>query len=744
MRILTMLAIVAALFPHTARAADTADLVRWRAESVRVTITRDDWGIAHVHGRSDPDAVFGMVYAQAEDDFSRVETNYLDALGRLAEAEGESAVWSDLRQRLFVDPAALKADYASSPPWLRALMDAWADGLNAYLADHPQVKPRVITRFEPWMALSFTEGSIGGDIERASLPELQAFYDHPQAAAHAEAAAQLAQAENTGVFKEPGGSNGIAIAPANTAAGHALLLINPHTSFYFRSELQMSSDEGLDAYGAATWGQFFIYQGFNPHIGWMHTSTGADAVDEFAETIVRRDGRLFYRYGGELRRVSTALITLPYRLADGTMASRTFTVYRTHHGPIVRQAGGKWIALALMNTPVAALSQSYLRTKAHDYASFLKVAQTYRANSSNNTVFADDKGEIALLMPQFIPRRDDRFDYTAPVDGADPATDWQGLTAFEQTPHLLNPANGWIMNTNDWPYSAAGDLSPRREAFPHYMDTAGENPRGLHATELLTGRRGWSLESLNRAAFDPHLPAFAKLIPLLVNAYDQAPKSDPLKSRLKDQVDTLRAWDDRWAADSVATSLAVFWGEALWADSAGQAKAAKLPVYDWMADRMSPQQKLQALATASDRLTKDFGSWRTPWGEINRYQRLDDAIAPHFDDARPSLPVPFTSAQWGSLASFGAHRYPNTKRYYGSSGNSFVAAVEFGPKVRAVAVTAGGESGHLGSPHFTDQADRYRSGQLRPVYFYPSDLSGHVARRYHPGEAFAGPDGVSR
>ena len=684
-----------------------------------------------------------MVYAQAEDDFNRVETNYLNALGRLAETEGESALWSDLRQRLFVDPNALKADYAASPPWLHALMDAWADGLNAYLADHPQVKPRVITRFEPWMALSFSEGSIGGDIERAPLSELQAFYDRPQASARA-AAAKIAEADDARRFKEPGGSNGIAIAPSNTADGHALLLINPHTSFYFRSELQMTSDQGLDAYGAATWGQFFIYQGFNRHIGWMHTSSGVDAVDEFAETVVRQGAHFFYRFGSELRPVTASQISLAYRLPGGGMASRTFTAYRTHHGPIVRQAGGKWVAMALMNTPVAALSQSYLRTKAGDYASFLKIAQTYRANSSNNTVFADDKGEIAFLTPQFIPRRDDRFDYTAPVDGSDPATDWRGLTALDQTPHLLNPANGWIMNTNDWPYAAAGDLSPRREAYPRYMDMAGENPRGLHATELLTGRRGWTLDSLNRAAFDPHLPAFAKLVPLLVQAYDQAPASDPLKARLKDQVAALRSWDERWAADSTATSLAVFWGEALWADSAAKAKAAKASVYDWMADRTSAQQKLQALATASDRLTEDFGAWRTPWGEINRYQRLDDAIVPHFDDGQPSLPVPFTSAQWGSLASFGAKRYPNTKRYYGSSGNSFVAAVEFGPRVRAVAVTAGGESGHPGSRHFTDEADRYRTGQLRPVYFYASDLRGHVERRYHPGEPQGAANGVSR
>ena len=736
MRRLWAVTLSCAVLATSARAQSSEDLARWRVEAARATVTRDDWGIAHVHGRTDADAVFAMVYAQAEDDFDRVETNYINSLGRLAEAQGEDAIWQDLRQKLFIDPDVLRADYASSPTWLKSLMDAWADGLNFYLATHPKVKPRVITRFEPWMALSFTEGSIGGDIERVSLKDLQAFYGAatgPQATGAAGTPApRTAEAELR--YQEPTGSNGIAIAPFDTHDGHALLLINPHTSFYFRSELQMSSDEGLDAYGAATWGQFFVYQGFNPHVGWMHTSTAVDTVDEFAETIVHKDGRLWYRYGGDLRPVVVSQITVPYRSRDGARASRSFTVYRTHHGPIVRAADGRWISIALMNTPVAALSQSYLRTKTVDYASFLKVAETYRANSSNNTIFADDRGEIAFLVPQFIPRRDDRFDYSAPVDGADPADDWRGLTPLAQTPHVYDPQNGWVMNTNDWPYSAAGPDSPRRQDFPRYMDTVGETPRGVHATRLLSGHRGWTLESLNAAAFDPYLPVFARLIPLLAQAYDQTPASDPLKAQLRDPVAALRAWDDRWGADSVETSLAVFWGEALWAKAAPAAKAAHADVYDQMADRTSAHDKLQALVVAVDRLTGDFGGWRTPWGHINRFQRLTDDIAPSFSDAAPSIPVPFTSSQWGSLASFGAKPYPGTRKYYGTSGNSFVAVVEFGPKVRAVAVTAGGESGHPVSPHFDDEAKRYASGALRPVYFYPSDLAGHVERRYHPGE----------
>jgi acyl-homoserine-lactone acylase len=713
------LAVLAAGGP--ARAAD--ELGRLKTEAARVSIVRDDWGIAHVHGPRDADAVFGMAYAQAEDDFNRVETNYLTNLGRTAEAEGEKAIWQDLRQRLYVDPADLQAKYAASPAWLKALMDGWADGLNYYLATHPDVKPKVITHFEPWMALSFTEGSIGGDIERVSLAELQAFYGAPRTAMRDDPLA----------FREPSGSNGIAIGPQITKDGHALLLINPHTSFFFRSELQMTSDEGLDAYGAVTWGQFFVYQGFNQHAGWMHTSSGVDVVDEFAETIQRRGGKLFYQYGKALRPVSVSTVTVAYRTAGGALANRSFTVYRTHHGPIVRAAGDKWIAFAMMYKPVEALEQSFLRTKAGDYAAFAKAAEL-KANSSNNTLFADDKGEIAYLHPQFIPVRDDRFDYTRPVDGADPATDWKGLTPVEQAPHVLNPKGGWVYNTNNAPWTAAGPESPRRDAFPKYMDQAGENPRGPHAVRVLEGRADFTREALLKAAFDPYLTAFARLVPGLVAAYDAAPAGDPVKARLKDEVAALRAWDFRWSAASSETSLAVFWGEALWAKAAPGARAAHMSVWDYMAEKSPPQDRLAALAEASDRLTRDFGTWKTPWGEINRFQRLNDDIVQTFHDDAPSIPVPFASAQWGSLASFGARRYPGTKRYYGTSGNSFVAVVEFGPRVRAVAVTAGGESGHPQSPHFNDQAQRYAAGALREVYFYPDQLQGHTERAYRPGE----------
>jgi len=703
--------------------ASSEDEARWRSQAQDTRIVRDDWGIAHIRGKTDADAIFGMLYAQAEDDFNRVETNYLNAMGRLAEAEGESAVYQDLRMKLFIAPDQLQAQFKASPPWLKKLMIAWADGLNFYLHSHPEVRPRVIHRFEPWMALSFSEGSIGGDIERVQLGPLQAFYGE-------RSAVQLTAVRDT-LEREPGGSNGIAIAPANTLNHHALLLINPHTSFFFRSELQVSSDEGLDAYGAVTWGQFFIYQGFNERLGWMHTSSGVDNVDFFLETVMQRNGHVYYRYAGGWRPMTVATIKVPYHTALGASTVRSFTVYRTHHGPIVQQIGDKWVSIALMQKPIEALSQSFGLTKARDYAAFMKVMEL-RANSSNNTVFADAEGNVAYLHPQFVPRRDDHFDYTHPVDGSNPATEWKGLHTLEQLPHVLNPSNGWIMNTNDWPYSAAGPNSPRRENYPRYMDTAGENPRGVHATLLLQDHQDFTPASLNAAAFDSYLPAFAQLIPSLLAAYDALPADDPLQAKLADQIAVLRAWDCRWGVHSVATTLAALWGDELWDQAKKQADAENRSVYDQLAQHLDAHLRLAALAAVSDRLQQDFGLWRVPWGEMNRYQRLTGDVVQKFTDAGPSIPVEFTSARWGSLASFGAHRYEGTKKYYGTNGNSFVAIVEFGDRVSARAITMGGESGDPQSPHFNDQAARYADGSLREVYFYPEQLVHHTERAYHP------------
>ncbi len=701
------------------------EVAAWQERAAGITVIRDDWGVPHVYGKTDADAVFGLMYAQAEDDFNRVETNFLNAMGRLAEAEGEAEIWRDLRMKLFIDPAELQASYKESPAWLRALMDAWADGLNYYLHTHPEVTPRVLTRFEPWMALSFSEGSIGGDIERVSLAQLEAFYG-------GNASRQVASADSALDYPaEPTGSNGFAIAPANSATGNALLFINPHTSFFFREEAHMVSEEGLNAYGALTWGQFFVYQGFNETAGWMHTSSGVDNIDEYLETIIRKGDEVFYRYDGEERPVQMKKVVVPYKTDTGT-AEREFTVYRTHHGPIVREVDGQWVAVRLMEEPLKALQQSYLRTKARNLAEYRKTMELH-TNSSNNTVYADAEGNIAYFHANFVPRRNPRFDWTRPVDGSTPDTEWDGVHGIDESPNVFNPPVGWIQNTNNWPYSASGPDSPKERDYATYFDRNGENPRGVHAVQVLEGKKDFTLETLRDAAFDTYQPEFATLVPALVRAWDQLGASSPLKARLRAQVDVLRTWDYRWSLESVANTLAVFWGEELWRRSTPDAQKAGVTVYQYLRTHATPAARLDALAAASDRIAEGFGRWDTPWGEVNRFQRLTGDIVQKFDDKGPSTPVGFPSARWGSLASFGARAYPGTQRWYGTSGNSFVAAVEFGDRVRARAVTAGGLSSNPNSRHFNDQAERYAAGDLRDVYFYPEDVRAHAEREYKPG-----------
>jgi acyl-homoserine-lactone acylase len=363
----------------------------------------------------------------------------------------------------------------------------------------------------------------------------------------------------------------------------------------------------------------------------------------------------------------------------------------------------------------------------------MQIAQL-KANSSNDTLFADDKGEIAYLHPQFVPTRDDRFDYTKPVDGTDPSTDWSALHRLSSLPNSINPPNGWVQNTNSWPYRAAGAYSPDPKYFPKYMDTVGPNFRETHALQLLTRSRGWTLETFQAAAYDSFQPGFAELVPTLLRAYDLLPTADPRRERLAGPTSVLRGWNFRWSADSVAQSVAIYWGEALIAALHPPADEDKNTYMARIARDTTAAQKIGALDDAVAKLQRDFGRWQVPWGEINRFQRISPSIAPQFNDDGPSIPVPFAAAKYGSLASFERRGPEVTKHIFGSYGNSFVAVVEFGPRVRAKAVSAGGESGDPNSPHFNDQAGRYASGALRDVYFYPDQLNGHTERTYHPGE----------
>jgi acyl-homoserine lactone acylase PvdQ len=703
------------------------EISKWKEQAKTITITRDKWGIAHISGKTDADAVFGMLYAQCEDDFNRVEKNYITATARQAEAEGENFIYHDLRQRLYLDTLQAIAIFNESPQWMKRICYAFADGINYYLSTHPQTKPKLIKRFQPWMPLLFSEGSIGGDLEAISLAELESFYTK-------RASTIKEEVTDDGNEPEPRGSNGFVIAPSKSASGNALLLINPHTSFYFRSEIHVTSEEGLNAYGAVTWGQFFIYQGFNSGCGWMHPTSRADAIDEYEETISQKDNQYFYKYGSETREVKSEKISITYKKGDQKL-KKEFTVYKTHHAPVVAERNGKWICTKIMVEPLKALTQSYQRTKAKNYDEFKKVMEL-RTNSSNNTLFADANGTIAYWHGDFIPKRNPNFNWEAPVDGSNPETEWKGLHELNEIIQLKNPASGWIQNCNQTPFTSSGASSPDKTKYPTYMAPDTENARGLHAVKVLAQENKFTLDKLIAAAYDPWLPGMERLLPSLLKGYDEvASTTDSLKS-LSGPIQTLKAWDYKWSNESVATLLSIYWAQHLRQLMIGRMspKLSQLEMIDYVKNEASNKEKVKALQNAVSEITRDFGKWQVGWGEVNRFQRLTGNIEGVYDDNKPSLAVPFTSSLWGSLAAYGSKKYPNTKKMYGNVGNSFVAVVEFGKRIKAKSVVTGGPSGDPTSPHFNDESSLYAQGKFKDVLFYKEDIARHTERSYHPGE----------
>lgn len=705
----------------------TSEQERWQAQAHTIEIIRDHFGVPHIYGTTDADAVFGLLYAQCEDDFNRVEQNYIWATGRLAEVEGEGAIYSDLRAKMFMTEAEAKANFDKSPDWLKELCNAFADGINYYLHTHPEVKPRLITKFEPWMPMYFSEGSIGGDIERVSTQKIKAFYDGISIDQFEFIEELTKKAE-----AEPAGSNGIAIHGKLTKSGNPILLINPHTSFFFRGEVHVISEEGLNAYGAVTWGQFFIYQGFNEKTGWMHTSTYTDVIDEFEEDLVKVEGKLMYRYGEELREVEMLETTLKYKDGD-EIKSRTFPFYRTHHGPITQSTqDGKWIATAMMWEPVKALEQSYIRSKKDGYKGFREMMDI-KTNSSNNTVYADSEGNIGYFHGNFIPKRDVSFDYQNPVDGSNPKTDWQGLHDVDEHITLLNPENGWLQNCNSTPFTAAAEFSPKQEDYPNYMSLNRENFRGVHAIDLLSKNKDYTINSVIELAYDPFLPAFEVLIPGLVLAFKQSEYKD---KNIYNAVEILSDWDYKTSKESVAMTLAHYYGMNIVQNGKRPRTMNSMELFEYFGGETSPQnEKLELFANTVNYLNETFGSWNLPWGQVNRYQRLNSDIEQKFDDNKPSIPVGFASGRWGALAAYGvSYTNPEAKKIYGTRGNSFVAVVEFGDKVKAKTILAGGQSSDTTSVHFNDQAKPYVDMEFKDVPFYREDVLNVAKKIYKPGE----------
>ncbi len=713
------------LFPLTSfsQKFTAGEITKFEQEAKATTIIRDNWGVPHIYGKTDADVVFGLMYTQCEDNFKGIEQNYLYQLGRQTEAAGEKPLYTDVQLQLIADTADAIKDYKASPLWFKKLMDAFADGMNYYLYKHPEVKPIVFKRFEPWFALMFTDGSVSATVTGGiNLNETSSFYGGNSQS--------LGAVYKPDIDEKEIGSNGFAIAPSRSKTGHAMLYINPHVPFYFRSEVQLVSGEGLDVYGAVTWGQFFVYQGFNQHCGWMHTSSNADVGDLYAEKMTQKDGQWYYEYNGQLKPVTSRKLVFKVKKGD-VVEQKEITGYYTHHGPVLGSRDGKWLSLKANNRSYNALLESWLITKANTFDEYKK-AMSLLSNATNNTVYADDKGNIAFWYGNFMPKRDPKLDWTLPVDGTTPATEWQGLHQLDELVHVYNPQTGWIENCNSTPFTSSGASSPDKTKYPAYMAPDGQNFRAVNAIKLLDNDQKLTLDELIDKGYDHYLTAFDILLPPLFNAYNTA--DDSLKQKIALPIQLLQQWDRRTAANSAATTLAIEWGT-LMLRELPPAKTAEAGTYQTarvseMLKNMSAQQMLVLFNKALNNLQQLYGTWDVNWGDINRYQRPADGVT--FNDSLPSLPVGSTSSAFGQLPSF-VSRTMNTKKRYGYSGNSFIAAVEFGSRIKAKTVITGGQSFNPASKHYTDQAGMYIEGKFKDVLFYKDDVLKHAEKTYHPG-----------
>jgi acyl-homoserine lactone acylase PvdQ len=712
------------------------EIAKFELQAKQVTIIRDTWGISHIYSKTDADAVFGLLFAQCEDDFKRVEMNALENLGRTSEATGENNLYDDLQMRLIYDSVAAINDYRKCPAWFKKLLDASADGVNYYLYKHPEVKPAALHRFQPWYALMRTNGSISAtNTGGVSVQETKKFYTNNNSIPDNDETSFIRKL-NEEDYQNITGSNGFAVAPSKTKSKNAILYINPHVTFYFRSEVHMVSDEGLNAYGAVTWGQFFVFQGFNQHCGWMHTSSVADLADLYMEKIVKRDNQLFYKYDNTLKPVTSKQITISYKKND-QLIPQTFTAYFTHHGPVMASRDGKWLSLKENNRSLKGLMQSWLRTKAKSFSEFEKIMQM-RSNTSDNTVYADDKGNIAYWHGNFIPIRDTKYDWSHPVDGTTSATEWKGIHPLNDIVHVHNPSTGWIQNCNSTPFAVSGSASPNKNKYPLYMAPDGQNPRSVNVIRLLSNENNFTLDKMIETGYNTHLAAFDILLPPLLIAYDEKQKQEiKINADLDEAIQLLKLWNRKSSTSSVATTLAVEWASKLSQKMQPvktiEERSDVISQLETMVKNTTASEKINLLQDVIKELNLNFGTWKVAWGEMNRYQRLTSDLQQNFDDNKPSLPVGMASSAWGCLPSFSTIKPSGLKHRYGVNGNSFVAAVEFGKRVKAKSIVTGGEGMNPSSKHFLDQAQMYIDGKFKDVLFYKEDVLKHVERKYHPG-----------
>jgi len=670
-----------------------------------VTIYRDTYGVPHVFGQTDASTVFGFAYAQAEDNFWRVEENFIHAVGRASELYGEKSLDEDRLNRALEIPRLAREEYSRLDPRMRALCDAFAAGFNFYLARHPEVRPRLLMKIEPWYTLAFIRYN---------------YYQNGFARDGSLRRTPLQTAELETDLKAHTGSNGWVVGPAKTANGHTLLFINPHLPFFGSGQVyegHLHSDEGWNFTGYTRFGFPLPYVGHNENGGWVSTDNAADLTDVYIETFDKPARPLAYKYGRGYRLATERVEVIRVKTSSGRIETRRFTMRKTHHGPIVAVRDGKPLALRMARLEADGwLRQWYDMTKAESLAA-LKKAMTPLNMLFGNVMYADRQGNTWYLYNGAVPRRDLRFDWTKPVDGSDPSTEWRGFHTIDELPQLTNPTTGWMQNCNTTPFLLTSEGNPDPKRFPKYMVQEGDNPRGAISREIISGKNKFTFEDWQRLAFDTRVMNAEKRLPGLLTAVKQTPINS---QRLREAYEELARWDRRSSNESVAMTLFSLWHERISREG--------------NPDSVPSERQIAALNEVISNLERDFDTWKLAWGDLVRLQRLDESKGEEFNDSGSSFPVSGVNGNDGAVFTFWATPVRGQKRRYGVAGGSYISVVEFGPRVRAVSIHTFGASGDPKSRHYEDQAALYARREFKPAWFTLDEIRANLEAAYHPGE----------
>jgi acyl-homoserine-lactone acylase len=699
-----------------------------------VTIYRDTWGVPHIYGPTDYSVMFGFVYTQAEDNFWQIEDSYIQALGRASEVYGQKSLAADITNRALEIGSTSQADYAKLSGSMKEICQATADGLNYFLEKNPQVKPRLITRFEPWHLLAFgrfaqyqlfiyKRNGLKDAETLAAIPEVKANgttgYLHIPTNDRVEA----------GMGDDVIGSNMWALSPSKSASGHAMLFINPHQPFFGPGqwiEGHLHSDSGWNLSGATFPGSPFPSLGHNEYLGWSHTVNEPDITDLWEEKFDDPKNPLNYKYGNGYRTATAWTDTIKIKTDKG-VETKSFTFRKTHHGPIVAIRDGKPLAIRMAKfEDYSVLEQRYQMGKARNFKEF-KAAMSRLAMPMFNTMYADRDGNIWYLYNGAVPKRDTKYDWTKPVDGSDPGTEWKGYHSIKELPQVFNPAAGWTQNCNATPFLATAEGSkdnPALQGFPGYMISEKDNGRSRISRRVLSERAKFTFDDLAKAAFDTRCIEAETLIPKVAAEWEKLKASDPAKAeKTAEAIQLLKAWNGVSSFDSEAMPLFALWS---YTRSLQQAQSM---VKD------NPYPELAILEYSMGEIAKAWGTWKVKWGEFARIERVHTSgeLEP-FSDEKYSLPVAGGPGTAGIVFNFYPTPAKGQKRRYGVAGHSYVSVVEFGQQPRALSLLQFGQTADPNSKHYFDQAELYSKMQFKPGWFTLEEIKANLESSYHPGE----------